>query len=183
MVSIGYTIREFTVNSKDLGGDLLAALIIVIIGIFIGKFVKLILGRISRRLKLDKILKYGTVNVGLTVIKWSIYLFFIGFAIEMLNIPYLSEDFIDTLSIIPISVGALVILIAGYFLGGFFKNATIQADKEWTLLGNIIFFFFMYLAFMISIQLIFAFNHFLVNWISIIFTGFFLLFLTLRYKK
>lgn len=183
MVNILEVIKEFTLNSREIGFNLLTSLIIVIVGIFIGKFVKLILSRVFYKLKFEKIFKFGTVEVGLTIIKWAIYLFFISFAIEQLELPYLSNGFLSSLSLIPKSIGALIILVGGFFLGKYLRDNVVQANKEWSLLGHICFYFFLYLAFIISIQLVFTSNVFLVNWISLIFTGFFLLFLVLRYRK
>ena len=81
-------IEQFSENFKDIGFNLLLALIIIVIGVLIGKFVKLILSRSAKKLKLDTIFKYGAVEVFLTIVKWAIYLFFIGFAIKQLNLPY-----------------------------------------------------------------------------------------------
>lgn len=183
MINIFEIIKEFTLDFRAISANLIIALVLIIIGIFIGKFVKLILGKVFNRLRLEKIFKYGTVDISLTIVKWSIYLFFIGVAIEKLNIPYLGAPLYNTISIIPKSIGSLIIIIAGFFLGSFFKDSIIQANKEWKILGNISFYFLLYLSFIISIQLVFTFSSFLVNWVSVLFTGFYLLFLTLRYKK
>tara|TARA_Y100000034_G_scaffold106885_1_gene135926 strand:- start:606 stop:1157 length:552 start_codon:yes stop_codon:yes gene_type:complete len=183
MVTIAEIITNFTTSSKEIGVNLITAIIIIVIGIFIGKFVKLILNRVTKKLKLEKVFKFGTVEVGLTIIKWTIYLFFIGVGIDKLNIPYLSISFANAISIIPKSVGALVILIGGFVLGKFLQNSIEHTGKkDWKLLGDISFYFFIYLSFIIAIQLIFAANAFLLNWTSVIFTAFFLLFLTLRNK-
>jgi hypothetical protein len=183
MVGLADVIREFTLNSKNIGLNLFIGLVIILIGIFIGKFVKLILNRVITKLKLDKIFKFGTLEVGLTIIKWSIYLFFIGFAVEQLGIPYLSTSFANAISIIPKSIGALVILVVGFALGRFFQDTIEQTGKkDWDLLGNISFYFFVYISFILSTHILFVTNQFLVNWISLIFTTFFLLFLTLKYK-
>ena len=46
MVSVFDVIREFTLNSKIIGTNLVIALVIIVIGVLIGKFVKLVLSRI-----------------------------------------------------------------------------------------------------------------------------------------
>ena len=56
---LGNVIKEFTLNSKNIGFNLFVGLIIIVVGIFIGKFVKLILSRLVTKLKLNKIFKYG----------------------------------------------------------------------------------------------------------------------------
>ena len=183
MVNVLDVIKEFTLNSREIGSDLVIAFIIIVIGIFIGKFVKLVLNRFLGRLKVDKLFKFGTVEVGLTIIKWAIYLFFISFAIQQLKIPYLSNGFIESLAIIPRSIGAFIVIIAGFLFGKYLKDNITQANKEWSLLGHISFYFFLYLSFIISIQLIFFSNAFLISWISLILTSFFLLFLVLKNRK
>ncbi|MBS3156933.1 hypothetical protein J4442_02040 [Candidatus Woesearchaeota archaeon] len=183
MVSVFDVIREFTLNSKIIGTNLVIALVIIVIGVLIGKFVKLVLSRILSRLRIERIFKFRSVDVGLTIIKWSVYLFFISFAIKQLKIPYLSDGFIDSLSIIPRSIGAFIVVVAGFLFGKYLKENIMQANKEWALLGDISFYFFLYLSFIISIQLVFFSEEFLINWVSLIFTAFFLLFLVLKNRK
>jgi hypothetical protein len=183
MAGLSEVILEFTTNSRNLGLDLLVAIFIIVIGILIGKFVKLILNRVVLKLKLDKIFKFGTVDIGLTIVKWAIYLFFIGFAVERLSLPYLSTSFTNAISIIPKSIGALIVIVAGFILGKFFQNTIDQTGKkDFEPLGYMSFYLFIYISFILSIHLIFVASQFLVNWTSLIFTSFFLLFLTLKHK-
>jgi len=175
-------LRQFTAIIKSVSVNFLIAALIAALGIFMGKLVKLVLRKIFERMGLPKIFKFGSIEAGLTIIKWSIYLFFFGFAIDQLKIPYLSTSFVSALTIIPKSIGAYIVIILGFLIGKFFQEAIAQTKKkELNLLGEISLNFFVYLAFMISIQLIFANDDYLVRWISVLFTGFYLLFAVIKY--
>lgn len=182
MIVTGDVIRNFSIDSREIGINIAITLIIIIIGVFVGKLVKFILNRISNRLKLRDVFKFGSVDVALIIIKWTIYIFFIEVAIKHLNLPYISTTFTEIISIIPKSIGALIAIVMGFFLGQFFLKAIVQTkNKEWLLLGNISLYFFIYVSFIISIQLLFMPNEFLTKWITLILTGFFLLFASLKY--
>ena len=182
MILTGDVIRNFSIDSKEIGINIITALVIIVIGVFVGKLVKFILNRLSNRLKLRDVFKFGSVDVALIIIKWTIYIFFIGLAIKHLNLPYISTTFTEIISIIPKSIGALIAIMIGFFLGQFFLKAIVQTkNKEWFLLGNISLYFFIYVSFIISIQLLFSPNAYLVNWITLLFTGFFLLFAALKH--
>lgn len=177
-------VEQFTISTKELGFNAVIALIILVFGILLGKFIKLILKRASKKFQLDKIFESHGIEVVLTIIKWTVYIFFIGFAIEQLDIPYLSTSFADAVSIIPKSIGALTIIVLGYVLARFFqKNIVRNSSKEWFLLGYLLYHFLIYLSLLFSIQLIFVGNDFLSNWISVIITVFYLLFIVLFYTR
>ena len=183
MATISDIIGEFTLNSKDIGINLLIAVIVLVLGILLGKLVKLILRVVAQRLKLEKIFRFGSIDAFLTIIKWTVYIFFITLAIDQLSIPLLNTSFFDALDIVPKSVGALVIIATGFSLGLFLKKTIIKTEqKDWQPLGEIAFYLFLYLSFIISVQLVFD-NDFMVRWIILLFTGFYLLFLTLKHTK
>ena len=112
-------LRQFTAIIKSVSVNFLIAALIAALGIFMGKLVKLVLRKIFERMGLPKIFKFGSIEAGLTIIKWSIYLFFFGFAIDQLKIPYLSTSFVSALTIIPKSIGAYIVIILGFLIGKF----------------------------------------------------------------
>lgn len=182
MESLVDVLRTFTINSKEIGINLLVAIFLILIGIIFGKLIKLVLKRLSRKLKLDKIFKFGSIELFLTIVKWTVYVFFFAIAIEQLSIPLLNTSFLNALSIIPKSLGSLIIIILGFSLGNFLRKTISQTNqKEWGVLGEIIFLFFVYVSFIISAQLLFVSNDYLQEWIIIILTGFFFLFVSLKY--
>lgn len=184
MAGLLEALMAFLLDSRTVGMEILRALAILVVGIFIGKFVKLLLKKAAAKLQLERIFKFGAVDISLTLIKWAVYIFFLEFAIEQLRLPYLSTSLTNALSIVPRSIGALIILTAGFALGTFFRTTIVQTGKkDWVPLGHIFYYFFLYLAFILVIQLIFTSNAFLSTWVSLLFTGFFLLFLTLHYYK
>src|SRR3989344_9348744 len=125
MATISDIIGEFTLNSKDIGINLLIAVIVLVLGILLGKLVKLILRVVAQRLKLEKIFRFGSIDAFLTIIKWTVYIF-ITLAIDELSIPLLNTSFFDALDIVPKSVGALVIIATGFSLGLFLKKTIIK---------------------------------------------------------
>tara|TARA_Y100000034_G_C6849055_1_gene384983 strand:+ start:474 stop:1025 length:552 start_codon:yes stop_codon:yes gene_type:complete len=183
MVVTGNAIREFSVNSQEIGVNLLIAVLIIVVGILLGKFFKLILGKIAYKVKLDKLFKYGSVDVALTIVKWSVYIFFVGIAVEQLGFSNLSNSFTNAISIIPKSIGAFIILVVGFAVGSFIQNTVKNTNKkDWNLLGNVSFYFFMYISFILSLQVLFTSDAFLSRWMSILFSFFYFLFLVLKYR-
>jgi len=143
---IGISSGEFLVN-------LIIAIFIIIIGIIIGKIVKLGLRKLLEKIKLYKILKKNIVDLFLRVIKWSIYILFINLAIMQLGIPQITENITNILGVIPSLTGALVIISLGFAIGVFLKNIVIESKVEGgEILSQIFFFFINYIFIIFAIK-------------------------------
>ena len=73
--NLGLTSGEFYAN-------LLIAILLVIVGVFLGKIIKFFLRKGLEKIKIEKMIKWGFIELFLTVIKWSIYILFIDFALR-----------------------------------------------------------------------------------------------------
>jgi hypothetical protein len=138
--------------------NLALAIILVIFGIFVGKFVKWLLSKILiKGFKLDNIFKYGFIDTSLIAVKWVIYLLFLQLAFVTLKLPILSEYLYRGLGIIPGVLGAVVIVIVGYAIAVFLNNGFAKAEKdEARLLGNILFIFVTYISLTLALMTAFG---------------------------
>jgi len=134
----GLTSGEFLAN-------VLIAVILIVIGIFLGKIVKFGLRKLLEKVNIEKIIKHSFVNLFLTVIKWSIYILFIDIALIQLGIPSFTNWLTTILGVIPALTGALVIISAGFAIAVYLKKVISESRVEgWNFLSQIFFYFIIY---------------------------------------
>ena len=137
--SIQLTAGEFFAN-------LLIAIIIVIVGIFLGKIVKFALRKGLEKLKVSKIVKPSFLDLFLVIVKWSVYILFINFALIQLGIPEITRWLTTILGVIPALTGALIIISAGFAIAVYLRKVISESKIEgWQILSQIFFFFVVYL--------------------------------------
>ena len=91
--------------------NLVIAVILIIIGIFLGNFVKIILRKVVNKSGIDSGAKKSYIALFLSVISWSIYILFISLALDQLGIPQLTSWLTSILVVIPALVGSLILII------------------------------------------------------------------------
>lgn len=133
--------------------DLISGVILLIIGLFVGKLVGKAVKHLLEKAKLDYyISETNKPIVSLTdlfslIVKWWIYLAFIAAAVDAMGIAVLVTWMSRLESFIPSVLGAALIMIVGYVLGEYIKE---QVKKAGTLYANVvgktIFFFVLYVA-------------------------------------
>ena len=180
--SIQLTAGEFFAN-------LLIAVIIVIVGIFLGKIVKFALRKGFERLKVDKIAKPSFFDLFLVVVKWSIYILFIDLALIQLGIPEITGWLTTILGVIPALTGALIIISAGFAIAVYLRKVISESKIEgWQILSQIFFFFVVYLFMIFAFRtaLISLNDRLLTNALLVVFTalgGFVLIIYYFKTKK
>jgi len=158
LIEIQTNLSNFGAETMKLLPNLVTAILLLIIGIFVGKFAKWLLKKILiGGLKLDKLLKYGFIGTLLTAVKWVIYILFLQASIVALKIPGFSDYLSQGLAIIPGVFGAILIIAIGYAIAHYLKTALQKTEKESLgLLGNILFFFIVFVAASLAIQAAFV---------------------------
>ncbi len=164
--SIQLTAGEFFAN-------LLIAVIIFIVGVFLGKIVKFLLRKGLEKLKVSKIVKPSFLDLFLVIVKWSVYILFINFALIQLSIPEFTWWLTTILGVIPALTGALIIISAGFAIATYLRNIISESKIEgWQILSQIFFFFIVYIFMIFAFRtaLISLSDSFLVNILLAIFT-------------
>ena len=118
--------------------NLIFASILLLIGLFLGWFVKLGLKKIIKKAELEKTTRKSFINLFLTVIKWSIYLLFISLALDTLGIPQLTSWITSAIRVIPAFVGALILIAVGFGIAVYLRDI-IEESKilGWDILSTV----------------------------------------------
>lgn len=169
--------------------NIIICLLIILIGIFLGKIIKLGLRRLIEKSKLEKIINPSFINLFLVIIKWSVYIMFINFALLQLEMPIFTGWLTTILSVIPSLTGALIIIASGFGIATYLKKTIENSRVEgWEILSMIFFYFinFVFIIFGFKTALISIRDNFLINMLLGIFTllaGFALILYGLKHKK
>lgn len=163
-------LKSIDINQLILNG--VFALLIIIVGVFVGKLVSVGLRKLSQKLELNKRIRGTFIDLFLAVIKWSIYLLFISFGLNQLEIPKLTYFFTNALIIIPSLVGGLILLIIGLVIALYLKEVIKRSEiKSGNLISQIVFFFIIYLFGIYSIRIaLISFDEWTTNMIIIVLT-------------
>lgn len=120
------------------------AILIIFLGIFLGKIISAGLKKLSQKLELNKKIRGSFIALFLVVIKWSIYIIFLNIGLNQLNIPLLTSFFTNILITIPAFVGALVLLAIGFAIAVYLREVIEDAEVTgWDLISKVIFYFVM----------------------------------------
>lgn len=152
--------------------NLLIAIILITVGIVIGKITKFSIRKGLERIKIDHLVDQSFVNLSLVIIKWSIYVLFINLALIQLGIPQVTNPITTILGVLPALTGALIIISAGFAIGSYIKKIIIESKiKEGKLLSQILFYFisYIFMIFAFKTALITLKDQFIVNLLLLIF--------------
>ena len=175
MVSFVDTIYEKlrVENLNEFLFNLIFAVVLLVLGIFIGKIVEYILKKGIEKANLQKTIKYSFIHLFLTVIKWSIYILFLNLALGQLNIPQLTNWLTSVLVVIPALVGALLIIAVGFAIAVYLRDLIEESNiVKWQILSLTIFYFILYVFIVFAIKTaLISLDSSIVNIIIIIFTA------------
>jgi hypothetical protein len=145
-------------NAVDFAPNLVLAFIILIFGIFVGKFVKWTLGKVLiNGFKLNSVFRFGFIETSLIAVKWIVYILFFQYALTVLQLPFLSDYLTKGLGIIPQVISSVVIVIIGYAIAVFLKKGLVRTEREpLELLGSILFIFVIYISLTLALISAFA---------------------------
>jgi len=149
------------------------ALVIIILGILLGKIISLGLKKISQKLELNKYVRGSFIDLFLVVIKWSIYIIFINIGLNQLGIPTLTNFFTNILIVIPAFIGALALLAIGFAIAVYLRGVIEDSEiTGWDLLSKMIFYFVLYIFGIYSIKLaLISFDETMTNYLILILTA------------
>lgn len=139
----GYNpLTSININQIIISGTI--AILIILLGIFLGKIIGVGLKKLSQRLELNKKIRGSFINLFIVVIKWSVYIIFINLGLNQLEIPLLTSFFTNILITIPAFVGALVLLAIGFAIAIYLREVIKDAEVTgWNLISKVIFYFVM----------------------------------------
>ncbi|MEM3405720.1 MAG: hypothetical protein QW117_01965 [Candidatus Pacearchaeota archaeon] len=145
-------------NSNSIFFKILEGFIIISVGIIIAELLVRFLKKFIRRNEIDRIIHKSAISLFLVIIRWGIYILFLNLTLMKLNLEQLNNWIIPILMIIPSLVGALILIIIGFFLALYLRDIIEDSKiEEAKLLSRIIFYFILY------IFTIFAFKTAMIN--------------------
>lgn len=133
------------------------AIILLGVGILLGKFLEKILKRAVERTSIEREIKPSFVNLFISVIKWSIYVLFINLALTQFHIPALTDWLVSALVIIPALTGAIVLIWVGFSIASYLERAIEDSRIHgWEVLSKVFFYFVLYLFLFFAIKMAFV---------------------------
>ena len=128
--------------------NIIAALLLLLVGWIIGKVLGMVTKEILKRFKADVYFKFGrgfeVSKIFGLIVSWIIYLAFIQAAVstEVLGISTLELFVGQVLAFIPGVLGGMVIILVGYILAKYVQGQIIATKAKYSnFIGQVIFFF------------------------------------------
>jgi hypothetical protein len=149
------------------------AILLFGIGILLGRFITRLLKRSVERSRIESTIRKSFVELFITIVRWSIYLVFVNFALVQLNIPQLTDWLITVLVVIPAVTAAMILVGVGFALATYLKEIINESKIEGHETLSMIFYYFaiyIFILFAIKTALIRQ-DKDVVNTIVLIFTG------------
>lgn len=134
--------------------NVLFALGLVIVGLIFGKLINFGLKKLFRRIGLEKKIKIGILDLFRAVIRWSVYVIFLGLGLAQLGTSNLTQAIMSVLIIVPTFIGALIIIIIGFSIAHFLRRIIRESGISGVdTLSEFIFYFVIYLAGVYAIRI------------------------------
>lgn len=129
--------------------NLIFAVLIFVAGIFLAKLINFLIRRAIKRASMERVTTTSFIRLFLSVVEWSIYLLFLSFALQQLEISELTSWLTSILVVIPALVGASILIAVGFAVAIYIRDVIAESRiVEWKLLSSI-FFYFILFVFMI----------------------------------
>ncbi|HLD19515.1 MAG TPA: hypothetical protein VJB90_05925 [Candidatus Nanoarchaeia archaeon] len=132
--------------------NIVAAVLILIVGFIAGKVVGAALEEILARTKVDDYVKvkkaeFQISHVVTLIIKWVIYLVFIQQATAALGITVISAFVGEIVSFVPSALTAVIVVAAGYAVARYIEGLISDSDFQYAhLMSRVFFFMIIYIA-------------------------------------
>ncbi|MBI2046927.1 hypothetical protein HYT26_02065 [Candidatus Pacearchaeota archaeon] len=158
-------INSFIVN-------LIFAILIFVIGIFLAKFITFLIKRTIKRASMERVTTASFIRLFLSVVEWSIYLLFLSFALDQLRIPELTSWLTTILVVIPALVGASILIVVGFAVAVYVRDIIAESEiVGWNVLSMIFFYFILYVFMIFALKTaLISFDKDIVNKLLLIFT-------------
>ena len=139
--------EKFSLGNVDfLLINLIFAVLLILLGIFLGKLAKYLVKRGIERSGIERTKQKSFVELLLSVIKWSIYILFFIIALDQMRIPQLTNWLTSILVVVPALVGALILVGTGFALATYLKDLIEDSKIEgWEIFSKLIFYFLLYI--------------------------------------
>jgi len=149
------------------------SLVIILVGIFLGRLLRTSLKKASQKLDINKYIRGSFIDLFLVVIELSIYILFINLGLNYLGIPALTNFLTNILIVIPAFTGALVILAIGFAIAIYLREVIEDAEiTGWDLISKVIFYFILFITGIYAIKTaLIPISEELTNWIIIVLTA------------
>ncbi len=139
---------------KTFFSNLVFSLIILFLGIVLGRLIGRLFQKIAEKLELKKYVRPSFIDLFLVIIRWSIYIIFINFAIKQLEISILNYITEGALLIIPAFTGALLVLTFGFAIAVYLKEVIKDSKvNDWEIFSKIVYYFVLYIFGIYSLRL------------------------------
>lgn len=124
----------------------LISLVILAIGIFLGRILDYGLRKLSQKLELSRHIRGSFIDLSLVVIRWSIYIIFLNLALNQMGIPALTNFLTTILVTIPAFTGAIIIVAIGASLAYYLRQIIINSEvKNSERFSKTVFYFVVYM--------------------------------------
>lgn len=133
--------------------NLALAIILLVFGFVLGRFVKYVLKKAIYQANLDRTIRASFIDLFLTVIKWAIYVLFVNLALIQVGIPQFTEWITSILVVIPALVGALILIAIGFAIAVYLREVIEESQiLGWKTLSKIFFYFVIYVFMIFAIK-------------------------------
>lgn len=162
-IPITAILERFAIMTINYIPNLLSAIILLVIGLLVGKAVGMVVKELLVRLKIDEYIglkkkKFMSISEMFSIIsRWWIYLAFISAALseQVLGLPVIANWVTSIMNFIPSVIGAAIIIIVAYILGEFIANEIKKSETTYgSVVSKVIFFFIMYVAIAIALPML-----------------------------
>ncbi len=155
--------------------EIFLAIVIMLAGIVIGKAISYFITRISGKLNLQKRIRPSFLGLIITLVRWSIYIVFLSWAISQLPLPALTNIITNVLLIIPSIIAALTILVLGFVVAIYLREVVEEAEiTGWKFLSMYLFYFVIFISGFYSLRVaLFGAGPEIINYLAVIFSTIF----------
>lgn len=158
---IGLVLSNLTTQTIGFVPNILAAAILLVIGLVLGKVISRVVYELLDRIRLDFYItetKKPLVSVeGLfaAITRWWIYLAFITAAVGVLQIAELTQILRTVVGFIPNIIGASIVMVVGYVLAEYIRGHIGASGKLYAILtGKVLFFLVLYVSIALALPIL-----------------------------
>lgn len=117
-----------TIQSNSLIFNGFISLSLIVLGIFLGKSVSYLLSKLGEKLDIGKKIRPSFLGLIITLIRWSIYLIFINFALLQFPTLNITNITANVLLAIPFFLGAIMLIVFGFIIANYIKEVINEAQ-------------------------------------------------------
>lgn len=155
-------------NSWILSG--LVSLFLIILGIALGKSISYLLTKLGNGLDMGKKIRPSFLGLIITLIRWSIYLVFLNLALLQLPIQNISSFTTNILLVIPIFIGAIILIVLGFAIGNYLKEVVEESQIHGSkFLSHYLFYFVIFVTGIYALKIIlFSFKDSILDYVILV---------------